>query len=115
MSAQPRWSSPPTSCSPAGPTSRPRAGWPPSAAPIAGPALVRPGTPVMAANLLCRVQRARYPAAGIAHIAMRPLAKVGLVGAGYVGATALVVAAHVLLTGGPDQQHESGMAAFGDA
>ena len=49
---------------------------------------------------------------------MRPLAKVGLVGAGYVGALALaaaVVAAYVLATSGPDQQHESGMAAFGDA
>jgi hypothetical protein len=49
---------------------------------------------------------------------MRPLAKVGLVGAGYVGALALaaaVVAAYLLATSGPDRQHESGMAAFGDA
>ena len=49
---------------------------------------------------------------------MRPLAKVGLVGAGYVGAfalAALVVAACVLIASGPDRQRESGMAAFGDA
>jgi hypothetical protein len=49
---------------------------------------------------------------------MRPLAKMGLVGAGYVGAFALaaaVVTAYVLVSSGPDRQDESGMAAFGDA
>lgn len=47
---------------------------------------------------------------------MRPLAKVGLVGAGYVGAfalAALVVTAWVLISSGPDR--DGGMAAFGDA
>ena len=54
----------------------------------------------------------------LGRLAMRPLAKVGLVGAGYVGAFALaaaVVAAYVLATSGADRQHESGMAAFGGA
>jgi len=49
---------------------------------------------------------------------MRPLAKVGLVGAGYVGAWAIasaVVIAYVAATGGPDRQNYAGMYAFGDS
>lgn len=48
---------------------------------------------------------------------MRPLAKAGLVGAGYIGALALasvVVAVHLAVTSGPDRQGSSGMSAFGD-
>jgi hypothetical protein len=49
---------------------------------------------------------------------MRPLLKVGVVLAGYVGAFLLasaVVAVRVALTSGPDAQASSGMYAFGDA
>src|SRR5882672_8662198 len=49
---------------------------------------------------------------------MRPLAKVGLVVAGYVVAflvASAVVAIHVATTSGPDPQASSGMYAFGDS
>jgi hypothetical protein len=49
---------------------------------------------------------------------MKPVVKVGLVVAGYVGAflaAGAVVAAHVALTNGPDRQGSSGMYAFGDS
>src|SRR3989442_7961392 len=48
---------------------------------------------------------------------MRPLIKVGLVGAGYIGAFALasaVVTAYVAATSGPDRQNYGAMLAFGD-
>src|SRR3989441_2518792 len=48
---------------------------------------------------------------------MRPLVKVGLVGAGYIGAFALasaVVTAYVAATSGPDRQNYGAMFAFGD-
>src|SRR5438034_10033264 len=48
---------------------------------------------------------------------MRPLVKVGLVGAGYIGAFALasaVVTAYVGATSGPDRQNYGAMFAFGD-
>ena len=49
---------------------------------------------------------------------MRPLAKIGLVVAGYVVAflvASAVVAIHVAATSGPDAQASSGMYAFGDS
>ena len=49
---------------------------------------------------------------------MRPLAKVGLVGAGYIGAFALasaVLTVYVAATSGPDRQSYDGMFAFGDS
>jgi hypothetical protein len=49
---------------------------------------------------------------------MRPLAKVGLVGAGYTGAFAIasaVVTVYVAATSGPDRQSSGGMFAFGDS
>jgi hypothetical protein len=49
---------------------------------------------------------------------MRPLAKVGLVGAGYIGALAVaaaVVMIHVAATNTPDRMASSGMSAFGDS
>lgn len=49
---------------------------------------------------------------------MRPLAKVALVGAGYIGAVALasaVVAAYVVATSGPDRQTYGAMFDFGDS
>src|SRR5436309_3778032 len=48
---------------------------------------------------------------------MRPLVKVGLVGAGYIGAFTLasaVVTAYVAATIGPDRQNYGAMFAFGD-
>jgi hypothetical protein len=48
---------------------------------------------------------------------MRTVAKVGLVGAGYVAAFAIasvVVASHIAATGGPDRQVYGAMFAFGD-
>ena len=49
---------------------------------------------------------------------MRPFAKVGLVGAGYIGAFALasaVLTVYVAATSGPDRQGYDGMFAFGDS
>src|SRR5262249_5052254 len=49
---------------------------------------------------------------------MRPLAKVGLVGAGYVGAFAIasaVVTAYVASTSRPDRQNYGAMVDFGDS
>lgn len=75
----------------------------------------------MAESIVARDEEPPYLSAAMARhwaMAMRPVAKVGIVVAGYVAAVAvasLVLRIYIAATSGPDRQTDGGMYAFGDS